>query len=561
MSVSTSETNIPKIRKPFSAELPPRVPYLADGDNAGNDASSANSADAKPVFVQNRVIKPVTFPLATKGYVDDNTPAAGKLIVVDSSATGGRKIHVDVEDALKNSGSDAVKDADMIGIKNDKIAKVTVSNGLEKDSSNNLKVKAHTDITVTANGVAANNMRPLPGTNTTVGGTDNRQVNVATANGANLGVVKQGTNVTIKSDGSVNVPTAGGATDPAGVIKSVKNADFVGTDANGQLVARSAPSASGGISEDWQFETLEGQTATKTVGSGIVPTAKSPGFLLMDDGNTRNVRNAINLSTDMPTVGTVYPVGIKKDASNNCQLVVRSSETSSGSFPNWNQITSPDGAMTLSVRNDESPSSQVLAVYSVLKYDTEYTIPVNAYVHLIMTDVGLESTLSEVRVDIKDPSMSEFRDSFTLEGPQTFKSSGSHIVDPYQSIGGTGHYYRMISWHSLPLFFPVKAGTKLKLRMVEGSATRMFNSSGKLEGGWNSLTSGWSKTTVVSGKYNNSDANKNANPVDTIFNTGYIVRGSPVYDEQDYDGKGHNVYYFAQNQLPQIIRCYYLPMI
>lgn len=54
----------------------------------------------------------------------------------------------------------------------------------------------------------------------------------------------------------------------------------------------------------------------------MLPTLPTAGFLLTDESGVRKVSNDIDLSTDIPAVNTVYPVGIKKDSSNNCKLVV-----------------------------------------------------------------------------------------------------------------------------------------------------------------------------------------------------------------------------------------------
>ena len=53
--------------------------------------------------------------IASKGYVDEHTPIAGRLVEVDSPANGGTKVHVKVDNSLKNADG-TVKPADFVGI-------------------------------------------------------------------------------------------------------------------------------------------------------------------------------------------------------------------------------------------------------------------------------------------------------------------------------------------------------------------------------------------------------------------------------------------------------------
>lgn len=90
MSQSKSETNIPIIRKPFSAELPPRVPYI-DADAVGSDVQF--------VYVSNRKIVPTTrnmgglrdgkkyFLYMENGVMKDDMPASSVSITPQGNGT------------------------------------------------------------------------------------------------------------------------------------------------------------------------------------------------------------------------------------------------------------------------------------------------------------------------------------------------------------------------------------------------------------------------------------------------------------------------------------------
>ena len=81
MSVSKSETNIPKIRKPFSAELIPRVPYITQ-ENVGVDDTTNKLVT--PVIVKNRQIVEAQ-QVTTKEYVDG-------AVVVDPKFSSGTNV-------------------------------------------------------------------------------------------------------------------------------------------------------------------------------------------------------------------------------------------------------------------------------------------------------------------------------------------------------------------------------------------------------------------------------------------------------------------------------------
>ena len=131
-------------------------------------------------------------------------------------------------DANGDAKATAFPKADVLGADaNGNIKKTAdVGNGLEI-SSGTLKVKAGSNVSVSPSGVAADDMRPLAGNNTSI--TDGRKVNVPAA--------------------SESAP---------GVIKTVKGASFVGTDQDGNLKSAGTP-------EIWTFEPISGTPVPKTV--------------------------------------------------------------------------------------------------------------------------------------------------------------------------------------------------------------------------------------------------------------------------------------------------------
>ena len=107
----------------------------------------------------------------------------------------------------------------------------------------------------------------------------------------------------------------------------------------------------------------------------------------------------------------------------------------------------------------------------------------------------------------------------------------------------------------------MRAGTKFKLVLKESSSTRMLDSSGKIMGDLSAFTNGWLNKRQTEDRWAYDTNGKPVTEFISAYNSGYIVRGDDQVYETSYDGNGHEMHYFLQNQLPQIIRGYYIPFV
>ena len=73
-------------------------------------------------------------------------------------------------------------------------------------------------------------------------------------------------------------------------------------------------------------------------------------------------------------------------------------------FPKWSAYNAVPGFMTLKIHNYNGQNKAIelntSTVYGVMKYNTEYTMPVDGYIWFSSVNPGLESTLSLVAIKL-----------------------------------------------------------------------------------------------------------------------------------------------------------------